>query len=700
MVKPNSMTDNFMGKSISAITEHVGFHLLSLLGSPQLDNTMRTPRTCTLFLLTVAAQIGFKLWLVHRHEVAACDYPYDDPWYVIAATHWYWWGSYPEGAFSRPPAYPLWIALSRSIGLPLRLSTEFLFLAAACAFVLSLLRAGLPKAAAAVVFGLIVFHPFSVYVNDYVLSDSLYGPILLACTAGMIALLARRGNRGLAVWTGLGLAVLWHTRQESPLILLHVALFAVVAAWVWGAEARSGRRIAREIGVTVFIVSTVVAGVSLAVRTLNYVSFGVFADHELAMPGFLDAYGALLRITPERRVPLVSVPRESLKRAYTVSPTFRLLQPYFDGPEGLYWETLSPQNVADKHEIGQFVWPLRAAIHRMGYGNSAADTEAFCRRIAQEIHAACATGQLRCTHVLLGPLALLRTGLPQVRFSLEALGRLLFWRGNALEPRCAWTKTNSSIADLFDIAANRRTALTTDALYIIGWGVGLVDPLRSVSFRDAEGWVVAFTDRLRVRPDLDAGFRTRLAPQSFPLPAAFELRIPVPLDNETGGSLIFTLHSGKTVELAYDELRRVALKHPLTAGSDGSLEYAIEYRQTAQEGRGMEDRALSGLLHSYGSGVIALSFAGLASLLILVSGQVCGAGDRVLYGVVLLLLGLTVSRIVLLAIFYATVWPGDNPRFIYPVAYLYPCAVLVLICCVARGLSGSARKRRTKWRKP
>jgi NAD(P)-dependent dehydrogenase (short-subunit alcohol dehydrogenase family) len=40
VVKPNGMADNFMGKSISAITEHVGFHLLSLLGSPQLDSTL------------------------------------------------------------------------------------------------------------------------------------------------------------------------------------------------------------------------------------------------------------------------------------------------------------------------------------------------------------------------------------------------------------------------------------------------------------------------------------------------------------------------------------------------------------------------------------------------------------------------------------------------------------------------------------
>jgi hypothetical protein len=38
------MADNFMGKSISAITGHVGFHLLSLLGSPQLDNTVKEVR--------------------------------------------------------------------------------------------------------------------------------------------------------------------------------------------------------------------------------------------------------------------------------------------------------------------------------------------------------------------------------------------------------------------------------------------------------------------------------------------------------------------------------------------------------------------------------------------------------------------------------------------------------------------------------
>jgi hypothetical protein len=40
VVEPNGMADNFMRESIAPVTKHVGFHPLSLLGSPQLDNTL------------------------------------------------------------------------------------------------------------------------------------------------------------------------------------------------------------------------------------------------------------------------------------------------------------------------------------------------------------------------------------------------------------------------------------------------------------------------------------------------------------------------------------------------------------------------------------------------------------------------------------------------------------------------------------
>jgi hypothetical protein len=54
VVKSNSMADNFTGKSISATTEQVGFHLLSLLASLHLDNTcQRIRRDVTKALTTL-----------------------------------------------------------------------------------------------------------------------------------------------------------------------------------------------------------------------------------------------------------------------------------------------------------------------------------------------------------------------------------------------------------------------------------------------------------------------------------------------------------------------------------------------------------------------------------------------------------------------------------------------------------------------
>jgi hypothetical protein len=642
-----------------------------------------------LLIVVLVAQSILKLWLVHHREIGVCDYPNDDPWYVIASTHWYWGGSFAGDGFLRGPVYPLWIAVSRSAGFPLRLSTEYLLLAAAGTFVVALVRAGLPQAAAALLFGLVVFHPFSIYVNDAVVPDALYGPLSLFCVAGMIALLGRRGRPLIAVATAVALALLWQTRQEHQLVVVYVALFALVAAWAQtGAHAPAA--IVRSVGRTVLIVAIVIAGVVLAVRTLNYVSFGSFADRELDMPGFVAAQDALLRITPRRYLRWVGVPTESLQRAYAVSPTLRVLQPYFDGPEGRQWAAISPQAGTSQREIpGRFGWSLRAAIHWAGQGNSAADTEAFCRRIAEEIETACATGLLPCT----SPLGLVRRWLPQLPASLQTMARLLFWSGAAFDPRCA-TVPRPAIIDAFDIATNRRTALTTAVLHVAGWAVALDDPVQTISFQDADGRVVAFTDELRARPDLDAAFHARRGAHPGPLRAAFALRIPLPHDREASGALRFTLRSGRTVEVAALELRNITLDHPATAGRDTSLQYAIESRQTVAGSGAVADRFVSGLLQWYWAVVVALSVAGIASALILVAARPREAGHRLLFAVAVLLIGVTLSRVALLAVFDASMWPGEDPRFLYPVAYLYPCALVVLICCAVSPRSPRVERMR------
>ena len=506
----------------------------------------------TLLVLAVV-----KLWLVRDHEVPACDFPYDDPWYVIAATKWYWWGSYARDGFIRPAGYPLWIALAGTTGLPLRLSTELLFLVTAGALALSLVRAGLSRVAAALVFALIVFHPFSISVNDYVASESLYAPILLAALAGMVALVARSGAVAAAV-TGVALGVLWQTREETVLVVAALGLFAVVAAWARSGDGRRAREIARDVGSIVGTISIVAAGVTVAVRTMNYAAFGAFRDHQRDMPGFVAAQRALLRITPERRIPAVGVSRETLRAAYDASPTFRRLQPYFEQTAGM-WESWSPPGFAEQHEIaGRFVWPLNAAVRWAGHGNSAADMEAFCSRIAEEIDDACSTGRLQGLPARLGSFALVWSGLPRVPASLWDVTARLFWRGEPFGPRCPQWTARPWIVAVFDSAAHRR-------------------------------------------------------PASTPEPTA------------------------------------------------------------------MAERISSALFRHYGQVVVALSGLGLLALLVLSRGAAHAEPDRVLNAIVLLLLGTVAARVVLVAVFEATVWPGAEPRALYPVAYLYPSALVVLI---------------------
>jgi hypothetical protein len=644
------------------------------------------------FFLGLAVLAALKLWLVHHHEVAACDYPHDDPWYVFASAHEYWGGSYGKDGFIRPPAYPLWIAAVRNTGLPLRVATELLFLGAATAFARSLLSAGLSPIATFVVAALVICHPFSVLLNDSVAPDALYAPVLLFAVAGMIVLLDRT-SAPLACLTGLAFAILWYTRQESALIFGYVGLFALLA---WVIRVRLGKRVrdaAQEVGPMLAIIAGVIAVVVIGVRSMNYLSFGAFADHELAMRGFQAAYRALLRITPEPPRRYVPVPKEVLRKAFAASPTLVKLRPYFDGPEGRRWESLSTAGRSPEGEIGGiFVWALRAAIQWAGHATTATEAETFCRKVAEEIDSACKTGALRCRSLLAGPLdPNLPSYLAELPGAFLRISSLLFWTGDSFEARCASFPVRPWIVEAFDTAANRRASLITRVIHLGGWAADPSDPVRLVSFRDAAGTILGITDQIHERPDLDAWVRETTGRDVGPLPAAFDLRIPVPTDHQVDGVLIFTLRSGRTIAIPWEKVSAVPLATLFKAGDGGALTYAIEAREVPTDRRGLEDRALSFLLQTYGKAVIALTVAGLLAPLFLIVSTPHSRSQRVLAGVTVLLLGTAATRVALFTAFDASFWPGDDPRFVFPIAYLVPCSMWVAVAIAIERVTGRRR---------
>jgi hypothetical protein len=617
-----------------------------------------------------------KLWSIAEDEIVVRDHPFDDVWYVTSAAGWYWGMPYGQAALTRQAAYPLWIAVAGATGLPLRVATELLLLAAAGALALAFLRAGLPQIPSAAVFGAVAFHPFSFYVNSFALPDSLYAPMLLLGTAGMVTLVARGFHVAAAILTGTALAVLWHTRQESALILGYLALFGLLGVGLRMRDTSDLRAAVRGAFPMVLVPALIVGTSSLAVRLVNLRVFGAFTEYEFASPAFRSAYASLLRIEPEPARPGIPAPREVRRRAYAVSPTFRRLEPFFDGPAGLRWAPGPEGEIG----TGTFGWALRDAVRVTGHGDSAREADAFYRRMADEIETACESDRLRCRPVRFGPFD------PDVenyvaRIPASFLNQLrTLVRSSAAFDRRGTDPIRPDYLGLANEVMNRRAALLVDQMRFTGWAAHAIDPVTAVSFENPEGEVLAVSDRLRSRPDLERYFRTRFGGSAGAnTNAAFTLTVPVSSDRIPEGRLVFTLRSGRTLGLSSAQLRRAPLSRLLRLGSGpDALEYAVETREGLEPSPVARTR-LQALVQGW-YGRVAAGLLAAAALTLVLRVVVRGRrASRVLDAAAILLLGIVLLRVALFAVIDASSWPTMDARFLYPVAPLVPCAALVLL---------------------
>src|SRR5580704_16666518 len=77
-----------------------------------------------IFIIGLLVLIVGKFWLVHTEEIFGSATKYDSLWFLDSAKHWYWNAPYTWTAFSRPPSYPLFIAIVHALGIRLRVPIE------------------------------------------------------------------------------------------------------------------------------------------------------------------------------------------------------------------------------------------------------------------------------------------------------------------------------------------------------------------------------------------------------------------------------------------------------------------------------------------------------------------------------------------------------------------------------------------------
>ncbi len=201
-----------------------------------------TPRWlfCTFIVLAL-----IRVWFGSGHPLMAITYNiHDDRLFVDSAQSILagkWLGPYNDRLLHKGPFFPLWLAATSFLGVPLFLAESLLYSAACVIFVIGLrpVFRRTPEYIWPFVCALVLFSPMPFAAQGTatrVLREGLYPALVALVIATGVGLFARaeRPPATLALWAtamGLSLSAVWLTREEGvwiqPFVVSAVALTAL-----------------------------------------------------------------------------------------------------------------------------------------------------------------------------------------------------------------------------------------------------------------------------------------------------------------------------------------------------------------------------------------------------------------------------------------------------------------------------------------
>jgi hypothetical protein len=357
------------------------------------------------FWISAALLITLKIWLARGLTFNAIGYMFaDDRLFIEQAgsiLQGEWLGNYNYLTLFKGSFYPIFIAFSYLIGLPL-LTTQHLLYAVACLVFCQAVSPLLRRQVLLVlVLAVLLFNPMSVTntVATRALREGIYPALTLLNLAGAIGLVLRLDkpiNKWIA-WsalTGICLSAFWLTREERIWILPALAILICLAIIRNRIEKSNWRAAIIGLCIPMLMLGAAV----MTICGLNDHDYGVFSITEYDNPVFLRAYGSLTRVTPATWQPLIPVAAETRRRIYAVSPTFAQLEPWLEGNIGALYARYGEGVKNDSHEMGGgwFHTALRESIDAAGLTADGKFPQNFYRQMTSEIDDACDSGSLDC----------------------------------------------------------------------------------------------------------------------------------------------------------------------------------------------------------------------------------------------------------------------------------------------------------------
>ena len=312
-----------------------------------------------------------------------------------------WLGNYSQYTLMKGPGYPLFLALTHQLGLPLYLLTAIFHSLAVSFFAWTLYRLSQSRVLSILLFVSLLLLPL-VISNGHIIRDQIYpDQFLLGFSALIFSLFVAKTTvkrSGTSILAGLMFAWLWLTREEGVWILPSVTLLILYALWqFWRAKFLKQGLVS---SVLVMLISF--ASVNIAFQYINWRVYDRFIGLDIKEKNFSQALSALQNVRVGDVISHVPVSQAAMQGIYAVSSSFSELHHYFDN-DRLTWRQYGCRVypwTCDEVAGGWFIWALREAVASSGYYQTPTKAANFYENISQEVNQACTDGRLNCSKSL------------------------------------------------------------------------------------------------------------------------------------------------------------------------------------------------------------------------------------------------------------------------------------------------------------
>ncbi len=362
------------------------------------------------FILVVLAIV--KLWLVMGVSFVAQYAPHDSLLFINLANSFLgflkgeqvsWLGTYSQLTLAKGPIYPLFLVANFLIGLPLLFPHNLLYIASGFMLVFSLKNIVKKTSILIMLYIIYIFSLETLSITIIAMRESVYPAFSVFVIVGLIGCYTHREslNQKLALWgifLGIALSVFWMTREEGIWIIPSFLLVESYVLFLLYKRFSVSIEFWKKVFFSLLLPLSILLGSVHLVSFVNKTYYGIYTVVEFKSPNFLSAYGTLSRVKhPPSTSRYLPVPKEVRKAIYAVSPTFKELESFLEGPLQA-WKSHGCGVYPPCDDIigGLFVWAFRDAVAMAGYYKSGEMADAFYSKMAQEINAACDKELLDC----------------------------------------------------------------------------------------------------------------------------------------------------------------------------------------------------------------------------------------------------------------------------------------------------------------